>query len=831
MTDGFVRNDDRRFDPLSDVEHAPVGVSLVAPEDQETAILNPVAAIPRRIHHREHGFPSKIWRYMVDIENVALLACRFDKPDGTKAFGIYSLWHRADGSEHWRWKCPPGPRPLYKLPDVVARADAPVLICEGEKATDAAALVFPDHITTCWQGGANAVHLTDYSPLAGRHVTIWPDNDKPGRDAASELIATLFGLGCKVDVIDAEQLSAIAPDRSAEKRPPIDKWDAADAVVEWSDHGVLRQVVSRHTAAAKAPPAYRSYGRFTMDETGLHAPPRNKKDGVADSFVAAPFEILGSARSPEGRNWGTLLRWNDPDGRVHTRLVSAEELHASTAQLTGSLAKEGLRVGRGQGPDLADYLNGCEDLPKVLSVDRTGWHDVSRRPVFVLPDRAIGDTGGEAVILTGTSTAAFATKGDLDDWARSVGTLVRGHSRPMLMVSAAFASILLRLLGREGCGLHSYGPSSTGKSTGIEAAASVWGRGATGGYVHTWRTTSNGLEAVAALHSDLPLCLDELGQVDSHDAGIGIYQLIAGTGKARANKDGRMQSPQSWTTLVLSTGELRLRDKLLEEGKRPMAGQLVRLLEVPADVGLGFGAFDHGGASGDAKDLADALKHAARTHYGTAGPEFVRRLIEKRVDEVVSEAEAAIPAFTRDHVPSGADGQVRRAADTFALVGYAGELATTLGVLPWQPGQALGAAVACFEAWLDDRGGAGSHEVPEAIERIRSFIERHGASRFEAFPISGGQASSDVVADRAGYRRGEGAETEWLIFPKVWKDEVLRELDSGTARRALVEKGLLRANDKHQCIVRVCGKPERFYVVRLDAAGIDDREDAEPLLI
>lgn len=830
MTDGFSRNDDDRFVPLTEAERSTGDASVVVPEDEETAILNPVATLPRRVWHRQLGFPSKVWPYLVDAENASLLVCRFEKRDGSKTFAIFSPWRRADGSEHWQWKCPPGPRPLYKLPDVVAHADAPVVICEGEKATDAAALIFPDRITTCWQGGANAVRLSDFSPLARRHVTFWPDNDKPGRAAASELIPILFGLGCTVDIIDAEQLSATVPDHPEEKREPVPKWDAADAEAEWTDHDAFRRVVSQYTAAAKAPPAYRSFGRFRMDGNGLYAPTRNKQDGVTDSFVATAFEVLGSARSPEGRNWGTLLRWNDRDGRVHTRLVFAEELHASVAQLTGSLAKDGLRVERGRGSDLADYLNGCDDLPKVLSVDRTGWHDVSGRPVFVLPDEAIGDTGAELVILTGTSTAAFATKGDLNNWAQGVGTLVCGHSRPMLMVSAAFASTLLRLLGREGGGLSLYGPSSTGKSTGIEAAASVWGRGATDGFVHTWRATSNGIEAIAARHSDLPLCLDEFGQVDARDVGTSIYQTISGAGKVRATKEGRLQVPQSWTTFVLSTGEKRLRDKLQEEGKRPMAGQLVRLLEVPADAGLGFGAFDHGGASGEAKDLADTLKHAARTHYGTAGPEFVRRLIAKGVDEVVREAGSMIAAFARDHVPPGADGQVRRAADTFALVGYAGELAISLGVLPWAAGEARDAAVTCFEAWLDDRGGVDSHEVPEAIERIRSFIERYGTSRFDVFP-AGGRASSALAADRAGYRRGAGAGTEWLVLPGVWKDEVLQELDTKSTRRALIEKGLLRSNGKHQCVVKVSGKSERFYVVRLDAAGPDDREDAEPRLI
>ncbi len=830
MTDGFVRDDDERFSPLTEAERSTGNVSVVVPEDEETAILNPVAKIPRRIHHREHGFPSKIWRYMSDSENVASLACRFDKPNGSKTFAIFSPWRRANGTEHWQWKCPPGSRPLYKLPNVVTRADAPVLICEGEKATDAAARIFPDRITTCWQGGANAVRLSDFSPLARRHVTLWPDNDKPGLDAASELIAILFRLGCKVDVIDVEQLSATVPDHSDEKREPILKWDAADAAAEWTDLELLRQVIARYTAAAKSPPAYRSYDRFTMDERGLHATPRSSKEADRSTMVSGPFEIIGRTRSPSGRGWGRLVRWQDRDGLLHTRLILDANLHGMPTQLVAGLVEEGLTVELGRGGDLADYLNGCEGLPKVLSVDRTGWHDVSGRPVFVLPDRALGDAGGEHVILTNTSTAAFATKGGLNDWAQGIGTLVRGHSRPMLMVSAAFASVLLGRLGREGGGIHSHGASSMGKSAGIEAAASVWGKGATDGYVHTWRSTSNGLEAVAAMHSDLPLCLDELGQVDARDFGFSIYQLGAGAGKSRATKEGKLQAPQSWTTFVLSTGELRPRDKLQEEGKRPMAGQLVRLLEVPADAGHGFGAFDHGGATGNAKDLADAIKQAARRHYGTAGPEFVRRLIAKGVGEVVSEAGSMIAGFARDHVPPGADGQVRRAADTFAVVGYAGELATALGILPWRPGEAFGAAVACFQAWLEDRGDSEPHEFREAIDRITSFIERHGASRFETL-TAGERASSAPVADRAGYRRDEGAETEWLVFPRVWRDEVLRELDTVTTRRLLREKGLLRSNGKLQRVVKVSRKSERFYVVRLPAPEPDNQEGAEPLLI
>ena len=344
MTDGFVRVDDSRFNALTEAERSNESTSAVDSTDEDSPILHPVAESPRRVRLPRLGIASKVWNYMADTESVAFKVCRFDKPNGKKEIRPYSPWRGADGSVYWRWTFPPGPRPLYKLPDVVARTDAPVMICEGEPATDAAALIFPDHVTTCWPSGASAVRLTDFGPLAGRHVTLWPDNDEPGRAAASELIAILFRLGCRVDVIDAEKLSATVPDHSDEKREPILKWDAADAAADGADLELLRLVIERHTTTAKAPPAYWSFGRFTMNATGLYAPSRRSKEADPPTLVSGPFEIIGRTRSPIGRGWGRLVRWHDGDGRSHTHLILDADLQGNPALISSQLASDGLMI-------------------------------------------------------------------------------------------------------------------------------------------------------------------------------------------------------------------------------------------------------------------------------------------------------------------------------------------------------------------------------------------------------------------------------------------------------------------------------------------------------
>lgn len=91
-----------------------------------------------------------------------------------------------NGQTGWHSKHPAVPKPLYKLDRLAALPDAPVLLCEGEKACDAAATLFQDHACS-WCGGAKAARHADTTPLASRDVIIWPDADAEGAAAAMEL--------------------------------------------------------------------------------------------------------------------------------------------------------------------------------------------------------------------------------------------------------------------------------------------------------------------------------------------------------------------------------------------------------------------------------------------------------------------------------------------------------------------------------------------------------------------------------------------------------------------------------------------------------------------
>jgi Domain of unknown function (DUF927) len=288
--------------------------------------------------------------------------------------------------------------------------------------------------------------------------------------------------------------------------------------------------------------------------------------------------------------WARWLRWRDEDGRVHTQPISDADLHGDPRALCAMLAGLGLKVATGPNRGkLLRYLNEASVQSRVTIVPRTGWHEVGDKKVFALPNETFGSARGETVIVQGATTAPFEKSGSLADWQSGVGSLVTGHARGVFAVSVALAGPLLGLLGLEGGGFHFCGQSSRGKSTLVEAAASVWGKGAIPGFVRPWRTTANALEGAAAIHSDTLLVLDELGMIDPREAAAAAYQLAAGSGKGRSARDGSLRTSLTWRTMVISTGEVRLSDKLVEGKQRARAGQQVRLVDIPADAGAGFG--------------------------------------------------------------------------------------------------------------------------------------------------------------------------------------------------------------------------------------------------
>ena len=153
---------------------------------------------------------KQFWQY-----SSTFYVVRKDKPDGGK--DILPLWW--DGTA-WKWKAPPSPRPLYGKRQLALKPDAPVLVVEGEKTADAAALLFPSAAVITWPSGCKAIDKADWSPLAGKRCVLWPDADDVGRDAMAKLAIRLLKVG-------ADQVRIVHPPADV-----AEGWDLADA--DWS---------------------------------------------------------------------------------------------------------------------------------------------------------------------------------------------------------------------------------------------------------------------------------------------------------------------------------------------------------------------------------------------------------------------------------------------------------------------------------------------------------------------------------------------------------------------------------------------------------------------
>jgi len=115
----------------------------------------------------------------------------------------------------------------------------------------------------------------------------------------------------------------------------------------------------------------------------------------------------------------------------------------------------------------------------------------------------------------------------------------------------------------------------------------------------------------------------------------------------------------------------------------------------------------------------------------------------------------------------------------------------------------MNAAALCFRNWLRRRdGGAGSGDLEKAIRQVRSFIEVHGASRFQsAKPRSDYQGNPipEKVMNRAGFRvdGANGEAEQYLILGETFRREVCDGFDYRAVAHALVERGYLDCQPPH----------------------------------
>lgn len=532
---------------------------------------------------------------------------------------------------------------------------------------------------------------------------------------------------------------------------------------------------------------------------------------LSQQWICSPLYLDAVTTDAHAGNYGRLLRIKTTLGKWVTWAMPMAMLRGDCSDLRGELLGMGAEIDPYGRNLLAVYLQDRAPKRRIECALQTGWAGTDYK-AFVLPDAVIGPRAAGVAYQSGErGSDEYATSGTLAGWQAGIAAMAVGNPLLVLGICAAFAGPVLARCGQESGGIHFIGDSSTGKTTIIEAACSVWG---SSGFRRSWRTTGNGLEGAAALFNDSLLALDEISECDPRQVGEVVYMLGNGRGKQRASRTGSACAVTRWRSSVLSTGERSIATTMAEGGHRIKAGQSVRLLDVPAQ--RTYGAWDnlHQCVSGTA--FSDALKRAAVTDYGQAGRAFLEKLTRDH-ESSFSEALDAIKALPELQA-TGDEGQAKRAAARFAVLALAGELATSYGVTGWSEGEAIRAAAVGFAAWQSLRGASrGNAERDQIAERIVSFIERHGDSRFSDADSDDDQRAA-MVRDRAGWwRAGEGG--RMYLFNADGLREALKGFDFARALDALQLAGAIDApgaDGKRAKFMRIRGQGMKLYTVRPD---------------
>ena len=343
--------------------HGPEWVSVVpVPKD---------APGPRP--HPTLGRSSARWIYRDAEGRLAGWVLRWDGDSGKEIRPL--TWGRMsnepEGSERWEWRAWSGAAPLYGLDLLAAHPDVPVLVVEGEKTAHAAQDYFDDTLVAVTSpGGASRAHKADWSPLAGRIVTVWPDADAAGRKYAEHVAQFAHKAGAaRVRIVQVPDGWPAGWDLADPPQDDVDLGAMLEAAVVWSPRPdlvatpeVLEQLKPRPaTPETPSTPEWPTLQRDALyglaGEIVNSIAPRTESDPVA--ILAQLLVAVGSAigRAPyfmveadrHGCNEFVVLvgrsarsRKGTAAGHVRRLLRGADEGWSSDCTASGLGSGEGL---------------------------------------------------------------------------------------------------------------------------------------------------------------------------------------------------------------------------------------------------------------------------------------------------------------------------------------------------------------------------------------------------------------------------------------------------------------------------------------------------------
>ena len=553
---------------------------------------------------------------------------------------------------------------------------------------------------------------------------------------------------------------------------------------------------------------------------------KNIKGKEVRRRIASKFNGVAHARSSSSSDRGACLEFVDADRVTHEvfvpyrSLVSGSVFAAKLASRGAFVSSNATDVNR-----LREFVLTHDPGVRATIVSKPGWEGSQ----FIFPDASREGSSCERIIYPAADPAcsAFTQSGQPAEWKSNVATLCQDNSRLVLAIAVALTGPVLPLLGGENGGFHFSGTGSTGKSTTLSVASSVWGPPER--FISTWWGTVNGIATNALQRNHTLMVLDEMGQSTPKDAGNVVYTLGNGQDKLRANQAGNPHAKRSWQLMILSAGEVSLQQHLASGGIQVMAGQEIRMIDIQADARAGHGVFENIHGCANSAEFSDRLKQKASNCYGEPGRLWIRALADPtHRPELLQQIQAHIDGF-EGQLPNNADGLLRRGARRFGMATGVAEACIRLGILPWPQGHAAEQIGKCFNQWRTTRGGGEALGMNQTMNRLSSFLSKHAASKFPLLVTKGIVPPTNCRKPRNpyGYQSVSSDGTDFFITSDVFTEKIFAGMNPRHCTKQLVDAGVL-IPDKHGVnqIVKYIPKSgaTRFYHVHLATPAQPQRD-------
>lgn len=256
------------------------------------------------------------------------------------------------------------------------------------------------------------------------------------------------------------------------------------------DGSLLPQTQQLADLLAMVPP-----NGFILNEGGLFKIVAGQDGVVSEQRICSPLAVVAKGLDTEGNGHSRKVVFVDADGNIRKKLILVSDIFSAKSRVIADLLGSGLELSAAPkaDKDLLHLLKVWTPEQKIIIVHRHGWVNQDCRAFVLGADRIIGQRG---YALDAASRPIGNTEirasGMLSDWQTSIGNLCQDNPVLIFAVSLALAAPLLDYLGNQGAGFHLRGSSSTGKSTVLAVANSVWGAPQ---HMKSWRTTANVLIA------------------------------------------------------------------------------------------------------------------------------------------------------------------------------------------------------------------------------------------------------------------------------------------------------------------------------------------------